>query len=300
MRFNYTTGDAAGQNMVGRATFAACSWIIDNYEKEKIKAFLSRIEFCNRQKSFAGQYYANTRQARYGGMHDSAQCSDRTYARRTRIIDLSRGRGKYRLNSFGRKQQRSTFGQRNYGDVYCDRTRCGKCFGKVGSRNLFGNHARKRFVYFNYDSFINRRHPRRRHGLATQNECLQILGCFGAASTNSPKLSQALFSPVRFLWLRQFLQAIGFLRTKNTGAIVRKRCKQDENQDKQDNSFCFYPAYPVHPVNYSPSLSSFFFPVKISRITSAPGMSFSHICGAAVAISSIERKRLSNSSLVFR
>lgn len=32
IRFNYTTGDAAGQNMVGRATFAACSWIIDHYE----------------------------------------------------------------------------------------------------------------------------------------------------------------------------------------------------------------------------------------------------------------------------
>ncbi len=32
LRFNYTTGDAAGQNMVGRATFAACGWIIDHYE----------------------------------------------------------------------------------------------------------------------------------------------------------------------------------------------------------------------------------------------------------------------------
>ncbi len=31
LRFNYTTGDAAGQNMVGRATFAACSWMMDNY-----------------------------------------------------------------------------------------------------------------------------------------------------------------------------------------------------------------------------------------------------------------------------
>jgi len=31
LRFNFTTGDAAGQNMVGRATFAACSWIIDHY-----------------------------------------------------------------------------------------------------------------------------------------------------------------------------------------------------------------------------------------------------------------------------
>ena len=29
LRFNFSTGDAAGQNMVGRATFAACSWILD-------------------------------------------------------------------------------------------------------------------------------------------------------------------------------------------------------------------------------------------------------------------------------
>jgi len=31
LRFNYTTGDAAGQNMVGKATLAACEWIKKNY-----------------------------------------------------------------------------------------------------------------------------------------------------------------------------------------------------------------------------------------------------------------------------
>jgi hydroxymethylglutaryl-CoA reductase (NADPH) len=31
LRFNYTTGDAAGQNMTGRATQAACRWIQDHY-----------------------------------------------------------------------------------------------------------------------------------------------------------------------------------------------------------------------------------------------------------------------------
>jgi len=31
LRFNYTTGDAAGQNMTGKATFAACEWIRRNY-----------------------------------------------------------------------------------------------------------------------------------------------------------------------------------------------------------------------------------------------------------------------------
>jgi hydroxymethylglutaryl-CoA reductase (NADPH) len=30
-RFNYTTGDAAGQNLTGKATQAACNWIVDEY-----------------------------------------------------------------------------------------------------------------------------------------------------------------------------------------------------------------------------------------------------------------------------
>lgn len=32
LRFNFSTGDAAGQNMVGRATFAACSWILEQVD----------------------------------------------------------------------------------------------------------------------------------------------------------------------------------------------------------------------------------------------------------------------------
>src|SRR6266513_2088080 len=30
-RFNYTTGDAAGQNLTGKATAAACAWVTSNY-----------------------------------------------------------------------------------------------------------------------------------------------------------------------------------------------------------------------------------------------------------------------------
>lgn len=51
LRFNYTTGDAAGQNMVGRATFAACSWIIDVYEKETIKHFYLESNFATDKKA---------------------------------------------------------------------------------------------------------------------------------------------------------------------------------------------------------------------------------------------------------
>jgi hydroxymethylglutaryl-CoA reductase (NADPH) len=34
LRFNYHTGDAAGQNMTGQATYAACEWIESNYPGE--------------------------------------------------------------------------------------------------------------------------------------------------------------------------------------------------------------------------------------------------------------------------
>jgi len=40
LRFNYSTGDAAGQNMVGRATFAACSWVLEQpWPKQNVRRF---------------------------------------------------------------------------------------------------------------------------------------------------------------------------------------------------------------------------------------------------------------------
>ncbi len=53
LRFNYTTGDAAGQNMVGRATFAACSWILDNYPSASgsIERFYLESNFATDKKA---------------------------------------------------------------------------------------------------------------------------------------------------------------------------------------------------------------------------------------------------------
>lgn len=51
LRFNYSTGDAAGQNMVGRATFAACSWILDNYDGDKIQKFYLESNFATDKKA---------------------------------------------------------------------------------------------------------------------------------------------------------------------------------------------------------------------------------------------------------
>ena len=48
-RFNFSTGDAAGQNMVGRATFAACSWILDTHTE--IRRFYLESNFATDKKA---------------------------------------------------------------------------------------------------------------------------------------------------------------------------------------------------------------------------------------------------------
>ncbi|WJG09860.1 hydroxymethylglutaryl-CoA reductase [Aliiglaciecola sp. LCG003] len=49
LRFNFKTGDAAGQNMVGRATFAACGWMLDHYPG--IKNFYLESNFATDKKA---------------------------------------------------------------------------------------------------------------------------------------------------------------------------------------------------------------------------------------------------------
>jgi len=49
LRFNFSTGDAAGQNMVGRATFAACSWILEQHDT--IRRFYLESNFATDKKA---------------------------------------------------------------------------------------------------------------------------------------------------------------------------------------------------------------------------------------------------------
>ena len=48
-RFNYTTGDAAGQNLTGKATQAACRWIVDNHPG--IERYFLESNFATDKKS---------------------------------------------------------------------------------------------------------------------------------------------------------------------------------------------------------------------------------------------------------
>src|SRR3954466_1676246 len=48
-RFNYTTGDAAGQNLTGKATYAACKWIAERYPD--IRHYFLESNFATDKKS---------------------------------------------------------------------------------------------------------------------------------------------------------------------------------------------------------------------------------------------------------
>ena len=76
-RFNYTTGDAAGQNMTGKATQAACHWIVEHYPE--IRPVLPRGQLRHRQEVLADQHAAHARQARGGrGDRSPTRCSRRS------------------------------------------------------------------------------------------------------------------------------------------------------------------------------------------------------------------------------
>jgi hydroxymethylglutaryl-CoA reductase (NADPH) len=51
LRFNYTTGDAAGMNMVGKATFAACNWILQECDAVDIQHFYLESNFATDKKA---------------------------------------------------------------------------------------------------------------------------------------------------------------------------------------------------------------------------------------------------------
>ena len=51
LRFNFITGDAAGMNMVGKATFAACNWILQNCDVVEIQRFYLESNFATDKKA---------------------------------------------------------------------------------------------------------------------------------------------------------------------------------------------------------------------------------------------------------
>ncbi len=176
-RFNFTTGDAAGQNMVGRATFAACSWILEN--NDTIRRFYLESNFATDKKASM----VNIMRTR--GKRVTAECTISADVLRTHM----RVEPKNLFYHYGVAQIGSTLaGVNNNGlhspngitamfiatgqDVanvsessaallYCDLTPSGDLYMSITIPSL---------IVATYGGGT---------GLSTQNECLRMLGCAG-------------------------------------------------------------------------------------------------------------------------
>ena len=177
-RFNYSTGDAAGQNMTGKATFAACAWIKQNYPHEL--HFLLEGQFATDKKTSIVNML-HTRGKRVVAeitlpaalveeqMHVS---TDKLYAARMRgqlgsIMSVTNNNGNHSANGItamfiatGQDVANVAESSALYG--FSELLPNGDFYASVTLPSL---------IIATYGGGT---------GLATQRECLEMLGCYGS------------------------------------------------------------------------------------------------------------------------
>lgn len=182
LRFNYTTGDAAGQNMVGRATFAACSWIIDNYEG--IAHFYLESNFATDKKA------SQVNIMRTRGKRVTAEC---TIPRQVLIEhmrvepeSLTYHSGVANVGAF--MSGANNNGAHSANGITAMFIACGQDVANVSESSagiIYSELTPEKDLYISITipSLIVATHGGGT-GLATQNECLQVLGCVGRGTVN--------------------------------------------------------------------------------------------------------------------
>ena len=191
-RFNYSTGDAAGQNMTGKATFAACAWIKQNYPHEL--HFLLEGQFATDKKTSVVNML-HTRGKRVVAeitlpaalveeqMHVS---TDKLYNARMRgqlgsIMSVTNNNGNHSAN--GITAMFIATGQ----DV-ANVAESSALYGfseLLPNGDLYASVTLPSLIVATYGGGT---------GLATQRECLELLGCYGTGKVR--KLAEIIAATV--------------------------------------------------------------------------------------------------------
>jgi hydroxymethylglutaryl-CoA reductase (NADPH) len=185
LRFNYTTGDAAGQNMVGRATFAACSWVLDHYpDKGAVKHFFLESNFATDKKA------SQINIMRTRGKRVTAECTVKRdvlvnhmrvepkslyyhygVANMGSILSGANNNGLHSANAItaifiATGQDVANVAESSAGLLYTELTDEGDLYMSITIPSL---------IVATYGGGT---------GLATQRECLELLGCVGRGKVN--------------------------------------------------------------------------------------------------------------------
>jgi hydroxymethylglutaryl-CoA reductase (NADPH) len=192
LRFNYTTGDAAGQNMVGKATKAACDWIraqypaIEHYYLESNFATDKKTSRVNVLRTRGKRVVAEaTIPARLmeGLMHAPVA---QTYRARqvstlASLLSGSNNNGAHSANAItaifiATGQDVANVAESSAALVYTELTAAGDYYYSITLPAL---------IVATYGGGT---------GLATQRECLEMLGCYGAGKVG--KLAEIVAATV--------------------------------------------------------------------------------------------------------
>ncbi len=182
LRFNFFTGDAAGQNMVGRATFAACSWILDQFEG--VRHFYLESNFATDKK--ASQ--VNIMRTRGKRVTAEAVIKRDVLMQRLRVepenlvyhagvanvgalLSGANNNGLHSANAItamfiATGQDVANVAESSAGVVYSELT---------PERDLYVSITIPSLIVATYGGGT---------GLPTQRECLEVLGCFGKGKVN--------------------------------------------------------------------------------------------------------------------
>ena len=177
LRFNYTTGDAAGQNMTGKATKAACDWIIsiypgiEHYQLEggvatdKKSSWMNRIHTRGKKVIAEATIPANVLQQI---MHVSVE---QIFAARLRsqlggFLAGADNNGAHSANGITAMfiacgQDAANVAESSAALAYADVTKSGDYYFSITIPSL---------IVATYGGGT---------GLPTQRECLEMLGCYG-------------------------------------------------------------------------------------------------------------------------
>ena len=184
LRFNFSTGDAAGQNMVGRATFASCSWILEQYKDNRISHFYLESNLATDKKA-SQVNIMHTRGKRVTAeavlkrdvliKHMRVEPESLTYHGQVSnigaILSGANNNGAHSANAItaifiATGQDVANVSESSAGIMYTELT---------AERDLYISITIPSLIVATYGGGV---------GLATQRECLEVMGCYGVGKVN--------------------------------------------------------------------------------------------------------------------
>jgi hydroxymethylglutaryl-CoA reductase (NADPH) len=176
-RFNYTTGDAAGQNLTGKATAAACKWIMENCPP--IEHFFLESNFATDKKSSQ----VNMLKTRGKRVVAEAVIPDELIQRIMRSSTELMFRARQVSNLGGFMSGVNNNGAHSANGITAMFIATGQDAANVAESSAAFVHAERRengdyYYSVTIPSLIVATYGGGT-GLATQRECLELLGCYG-------------------------------------------------------------------------------------------------------------------------